>query len=81
MQVTVFPNPVETGTSISLTLSNVSENGTTIVITDMDGRTIQKMIVRENLVTIPIDGKFTGGMYIISVIDQSNVYNTRFIVK
>jgi hypothetical protein len=81
MELSVYPNPVETGSSISLTLSNVSENGTTVIISDVSGRTIHKMIVRESLVTIPIDGKYKGGMYIISVIDRSNVYNTRFIVR
>lgn len=79
--LSVYPSPVEKGSTAMLTLNHVSETGTLILISDMSGRMIQRMTVRETLVTIPIDGKFSNGIYNITVIDQSNVSNTKLMVK
>jgi hypothetical protein len=79
--ISLFPSPAEKGSTVSLTLNHVSEAGSLILISDMSGKMIQRMTARESLITIPIDGKFNSGIYNITVIGQSNVSNTKLMVK
>jgi endoglucanase len=78
---TVYPNPVKQGSSLTITLDNGPESGAIIIVSDLSGRTVLKMSVKDNLILLPIDNKFRSGIYNLQIISNTQVNNNRFIVK
>jgi endoglucanase len=77
----VYPNPIEQGSSLIVTFENAPENSSIIIVSDLSGRSVLRLSVNENLISLPIDNKFRSGIYNLQIISNSEVYNDRFVVK
>ena len=75
--VNAYPNPVSIGQTLLINIGKSATEETTIEICDMLGRTV----VREKstelngiqpFIEIPVDGKFSAGMYILIVKDKNS---------
>lgn len=83
----IYPNPVERGNSLNIDLKLKQAGSHNIQITDAAGRIIlQKQIkaaVKDHSEKIPVDNKWSGGIYYIRVFDAKNqlISKSSFIVR
>ncbi len=75
----IFPNPASTTLNIGLP-NNVS--GTTVVISDMTGKTIEAQKVESHRTLVQVEvGKLSKGLYLVTIIDANGVSLSKKWIK
>ena len=76
-QVTVYPNPATTGLQVSFAGNNV---GSTLVITDMLGKTVKQVAVNNNQVSINV-ADLSEGVYFLNSNTANGTVIKKFVVQ
>ena len=77
--MSVYPNPFDNNATVYY--HAISNNGLTIVLSDVTGRIINSYPVSENTGNVKIADKLNAGIYFIELKDVTHTYQTIKIVK
>jgi len=66
--VKAYPNPLPSGTPLSLELDREADSNTILTITDLDGRQVYRERVRPGKANVQVSPKFSRGLHIYTVI-------------
>jgi hypothetical protein len=83
--ISLFPNPVKSGETITVEFEGIYEDEVLLVIKDVLGKEFysKKLVDIEDgkQINIPIDSGIESGIYFISVIAKNKAYNQKLIVQ
>lgn len=79
--IQVYPNPFTNETTLAYQLQNKLTSGASVVITDMTGRTINKMPVTQAKGTVQLNPSMNAGIYFVRIINGSEITEPVKIVK
>ncbi len=78
INVNLYPNPADE--SIFIKINNYQGDLYEIKISDMAGKQVMSEQMKQNFIKINI-GKLKQGLYLISIVSDSFIFNKKFIVK
>jgi endoglucanase len=80
-EVSVYPNPLTNGT-LNLKLSRIENNeASLVVITDMSGRVVLTKTFSTTDIQINTQGQIRSGLYNVRVVNGTQVYNSKLVVR
>jgi choice-of-anchor B domain-containing protein len=68
---TIYPNPSSSEISISYSLKDNDNKAATLLITDVTGRTIEKILLHQNKATLRINPTLSPGIYFVTITNTS----------
>ena len=77
----MFPNPVDRNSSVTINLSSISIEGAKITITDLSGKVVYDAVLRSTTNSLDFGGKLNSGLYIVKVINGNEQYNAKLIIR
>jgi choice-of-anchor B domain-containing protein len=77
----VYPNPFTNEITVAYELKNKIAPGASIVITDITGRVVEKIIIDQQKGTIMLNPSVTVGVYFVKILNASEITSPVKIVK